>query len=74
MDNLVSVYKSMEVASGVSIFITQTEASTKPSGNDLLLCWVMFRARQISSSPSESECYSNLHFGQLVTVLYPAVD
>ncbi|XP_057763935.1 protein BREAST CANCER SUSCEPTIBILITY 1 homolog [Salvia miltiorrhiza] len=33
MDNLVSVYKSMEVASGVSIFVTQTEASTGPSGN-----------------------------------------
>ncbi|KAL1555779.1 protein BREAST CANCER SUSCEPTIBILITY 1 [Salvia divinorum] len=31
MDNLVSVYKSMEVASGVSIFNTQTEASTGPS-------------------------------------------
>ncbi|XP_047949572.1 protein BREAST CANCER SUSCEPTIBILITY 1 homolog [Salvia hispanica] len=30
MDNLVSVYKSMEVASGVSIFNTQTEASTGP--------------------------------------------
>ncbi|KAG6404988.1 hypothetical protein SASPL_132567 [Salvia splendens] len=31
MDNLVSVYKSMEVASGVSIFNTQTEASPGPS-------------------------------------------
>ncbi|KAG6407162.1 hypothetical protein SASPL_130146 [Salvia splendens] len=30
MDNLVSVYKSMEVASGVSIFNTQTEVSTGP--------------------------------------------
>lgn len=37
MDNLVSVYKSMEVASGVNIFVTQTAASTKLSGNDLVL-------------------------------------
>ncbi|KAG8385241.1 hypothetical protein BUALT_Bualt03G0021600 [Buddleja alternifolia] len=34
MDNLVSVYKSMEVASGVNIFVTQTAASTKVSGED----------------------------------------
>ncbi|KAH6825657.1 hypothetical protein C2S53_017629 [Perilla frutescens var. hirtella] len=34
MDNLVSVYRSMEVASGVSIFVTQTEVSTKPSGEN----------------------------------------
>ncbi|KAL3833680.1 hypothetical protein ACJIZ3_008416 [Penstemon smallii] len=34
MDNLVSVYKSMEVASGVNIFITQNAASTKISGED----------------------------------------
>ncbi|KAL8468583.1 hypothetical protein ACS0TY_031684 [Phlomoides rotata] len=33
MDNLVSVYKSMEVASGVNIFVTQT-AATKLSGED----------------------------------------
>ncbi|KAG6416766.1 hypothetical protein SASPL_124204 [Salvia splendens] len=31
MDNLVSVYKSMEVASGVNIFVTQTEAPPSPS-------------------------------------------
>ncbi|KAK6150097.1 hypothetical protein DH2020_017622 [Rehmannia glutinosa] len=34
MDNLVSVYKSMEVASGVNIFVTQTAAPTKLSGED----------------------------------------
>ncbi|KAL3522731.1 hypothetical protein ACH5RR_015565 [Cinchona calisaya] len=32
MDNLVSIYKSMEVASGVNIFVTQTAPSTKISG------------------------------------------
>ncbi|XP_073274533.1 protein BREAST CANCER SUSCEPTIBILITY 1 homolog isoform X2 [Primulina huaijiensis] len=31
MDNLVSVYRSMEVALGVNIFVTQTAASTKIS-------------------------------------------
>ncbi|XP_051125585.1 protein BREAST CANCER SUSCEPTIBILITY 1 homolog [Andrographis paniculata] len=31
MDNLVSVYKSMEVASGVNIFVTQNADSTKAS-------------------------------------------
>ncbi|KAL0398289.1 UNVERIFIED_CONTAM: protein BREAST CANCER SUSCEPTIBILITY 1 [Sesamum radiatum] len=34
MDNLVSVYKSMEVASGVNIFVTQIGACTKLSGED----------------------------------------
>ncbi|KAK6150115.1 hypothetical protein DH2020_017640 [Rehmannia glutinosa] len=34
MDNLVSVYKSMEVASGINIFVTQTAATTKLSGED----------------------------------------
>ncbi|KAL0363608.1 UNVERIFIED_CONTAM: protein BREAST CANCER SUSCEPTIBILITY 1 [Sesamum calycinum] len=34
MDNLVSVYKSMEVASGVNIFVTQNGACTKLSGED----------------------------------------
>ncbi|KAL0442475.1 UNVERIFIED_CONTAM: protein BREAST CANCER SUSCEPTIBILITY 1 [Sesamum latifolium] len=34
MDNLVSVYKSMEVASGVNIFVTQNGACTKRSGED----------------------------------------
>lgn len=33
MDNLVSIYKSMEVASGVNIFVTQTVPSNKLSGN-----------------------------------------
>lgn len=33
MDNLVSVYKSMEVASGINIFVTQDESSTKSSGD-----------------------------------------
>ncbi|XP_073297413.1 protein BREAST CANCER SUSCEPTIBILITY 1 homolog isoform X1 [Primulina huaijiensis] len=32
MDNLVSVYRNMEVAMGVNIFVTQTAASTKISG------------------------------------------
>lgn len=32
MDNLVSVYRSMELAMGVNIFVTQTAASTKISG------------------------------------------
>ncbi|XP_073038112.1 protein BREAST CANCER SUSCEPTIBILITY 1 homolog isoform X1 [Primulina eburnea] len=34
MDNLVSVYRSMEVAMGVNIFVTQTAASTKISVED----------------------------------------
>ncbi|XP_073146380.1 protein BREAST CANCER SUSCEPTIBILITY 1 homolog isoform X2 [Henckelia pumila] len=34
MDNLVSVYRSMEVAMGVNIFITQTATSTKISAKD----------------------------------------
>ncbi|KAL6546337.1 hypothetical protein OROMI_022058 [Orobanche minor] len=34
MDNLVGVYKSMEVASGVDIFITQTAVSAKTPGED----------------------------------------
>ncbi|KAM7500529.1 hypothetical protein LguiA_024943 [Lonicera macranthoides] len=34
MDNLVSIYKSMEVASGVNIFLTQNASSTKLSGED----------------------------------------
>ncbi|KAI3455958.1 hypothetical protein Pfo_012621 [Paulownia fortunei] len=38
MDNLVSVYKSMEVASGVNIFVTQAAASTKLSGEDNRTC------------------------------------
>jgi hypothetical protein len=33
MDNLVSVYKSMEVASGINIFVTQNAPSTKFSGD-----------------------------------------
>ncbi|OVA13240.1 BRCT domain [Macleaya cordata] len=32
MDNLVSIYKSMEVASGINIFVTQNAQSTKESG------------------------------------------
>lgn len=32
MDNLVSIYKSMEIASGVNIFVTQNATSTKLSG------------------------------------------
>lgn len=32
MDNLVSVYRSMEVAMGVNISVTQTAASIKISG------------------------------------------
>ncbi|KAL7131114.1 hypothetical protein ABFS83_13G177100 [Erythranthe nasuta] len=34
MDNMVSIYKSMEVASGVNIFVTQHAASTKLSDKD----------------------------------------
>lgn len=34
MDNLVSIYKSMEGASGVSMFVTQNVPVTKLSGND----------------------------------------
>lgn len=34
MDNLVSVYKSMEVASGINIFVTQNEPSTKSSDKE----------------------------------------
>lgn len=37
MDNLVSIYKGMEVASGVNIFITQNVVSSKLSGKDLLI-------------------------------------
>ena len=33
MDNLVSVYKSMEIASGINIFVTQNAPSTKFSGD-----------------------------------------
>lgn len=32
MDNLVCVYKSMEVASGLNIFVTQSEPLAEPSG------------------------------------------
>lgn len=32
MDNLVSIYKSMEAASGINIFVTQNLASAKLSG------------------------------------------
>lgn len=38
MDNLVSIYKSLEAASGVNIFVTQTETSTKIAGT-----WVSSR-------------------------------
>ncbi|CAH9111800.1 unnamed protein product, partial [Cuscuta europaea] len=34
MDNLVSIYKSLEAASGVNIFDTQTETSTKTIGDE----------------------------------------
>nr|GMD03167.1 protein BREAST CANCER SUSCEPTIBILITY 1 homolog [Ipomoea batatas] len=34
MDNLVSIYKSLEAASGVNIFVTQTETSTKIAGEE----------------------------------------
>ncbi|XP_027158401.1 protein BREAST CANCER SUSCEPTIBILITY 1 homolog [Coffea eugenioides] len=34
MDNLVSIYKSMEVASGVNIFVTQTAPTTRLSGHE----------------------------------------
>ncbi|KAF3635874.1 putative myosin-13-like isoform X1 [Capsicum annuum] len=34
MDNLVSIYKNMEVASGVNIFVTQTNPSSKLQGED----------------------------------------
>lgn len=32
MDNLVSIYKSMEAASGINIFVSQNAPSTKFSG------------------------------------------
>ncbi|KAL6282708.1 hypothetical protein ACE6H2_013637 [Prunus campanulata] len=35
MDNLVSIYKSMEVASGINIFVTQNAPSTKSSDGKL---------------------------------------
>ncbi|CAA0832292.1 Protein BREAST CANCER SUSCEPTIBILITY 1 homolog [Striga hermonthica] len=39
MDNLVSVYKSMEVAAGVNIFVTQTAGEpTKTSGEETQSC------------------------------------
>ncbi|CAN4076208.1 unnamed protein product [Withania somnifera] len=34
MDNLVNIYKNMEVASGVNIFVTQTNTSSKLPGED----------------------------------------
>ncbi|VFQ81530.1 unnamed protein product [Cuscuta campestris] len=34
MDNLVNIYKSLEAASGVNIFVTQTETSTKTIGDE----------------------------------------
>ena len=37
MDNLVSVYKSMEIASGFSLFVTQNVPIAKLSGNWTLL-------------------------------------
>lgn len=37
MDNLVSIYKSMEVASGVNIRVAQTATLSKLSGNKLVL-------------------------------------
>lgn len=33
MDSLVSIYKSMEIASGFNIFVTQNQPQDKPSGN-----------------------------------------
>lgn len=33
MDNLVSIYKNMEIASGVNMFLTQSNPSTKLPGN-----------------------------------------
>lgn len=36
MDNLVSIYKNMEVASGVNIFVTQNLSSTKLSGKTIV--------------------------------------
>jgi len=33
MDNLVKIYKSMEVASGLSLFVTQNPAAIKCLGN-----------------------------------------
>ncbi|XP_060181871.1 protein BREAST CANCER SUSCEPTIBILITY 1 homolog isoform X1 [Lycium barbarum] len=35
MDNLVSIYKNMEVASGVNIFVTQTNPSSKLPGEEI---------------------------------------
>ncbi|XP_062094809.1 protein BREAST CANCER SUSCEPTIBILITY 1 homolog isoform X2 [Humulus lupulus] len=37
MDNLVSIYKSMEVASGMNIFITQNASASKSSGGKQLV-------------------------------------
>jgi hypothetical protein len=39
MDNLVSIYKSMEVASGINIFVTQNAPSTKLSGDISVHTW-----------------------------------
>lgn len=33
MDNLVSIYKNMEIASGVNMFLTQSNPSSKLPGN-----------------------------------------
>lgn len=35
MDSLVNIYKSMEVASGANIFVSQSVPSKKLSGNQL---------------------------------------
>lgn len=43
MDNLVSIYKSMEVASGFNIFVTQTVPSTKISGTSQYACLHKFK-------------------------------
>ncbi|KAJ8538456.1 hypothetical protein K7X08_027677 [Anisodus acutangulus] len=56
MDNLVNIYKNMEVASGVNIFVTQTDPSSKLPGedkqsNDKQTCGFHDKGKNVTEAP-----------------------
>ncbi|KAL6567273.1 hypothetical protein OROGR_000941 [Orobanche gracilis] len=59
MDNLVGVYKSMEVASGVDIFITQTAVSAKTPGEDNQTDVDMRKARDTGQTQLQTLDYAD---------------
>ncbi|KAA0052505.1 protein BREAST CANCER SUSCEPTIBILITY 1-like protein [Cucumis melo var. makuwa] len=57
MDNLVSIYKSMEAASGINIFVTQNLSSTKLSDGDKQVEGDGNGSKRLNAETSESTAY-----------------